>query len=419
MDVRVNAAATPLTEESREAMSPIRGAALDWRSTDEQNRGSAFDSPPGVGFDTHPMAAGILPPAGTVTGSGPRLAVDPAQNNSFRAINRAWRAGGTVRFEPGVPGKDGKPGSAGRYVIDGVSRAAQNEWVAELALRAERTSSRGGPIVRPRIGLYRPLWPSMDEGWSRWLLEQYGFEFSNVTNADLHAGSLVQRFDVILLPAERPQTILNGFATGSVPPRYQGGIEAVGVRALDRFVRSGGTLVCFNQSSDFAIQQLHLPVKNVVAGLDRKDFFESGSILEVTTDPSHPVMAGMPESAKVFVDRSPVFTTLEGFEGAALAKYQKVGSPLLSGYLLGEEHLHGYAAALDVRHGDGHVILIGFRPQWRGQPFGTFRILFNAVVYGGELAATLHGSEGFWSAPADVEESSETKQDSSRTQRLP
>ena len=243
----------------------------------------------------------------------------------------------------------------------------------------------------------------MDEGWSRWLLEQYGFEFSNIRNPGLRAGSLRDRFDVIVLPAERPSVLLDGYAKGAVPPRYEGGIGDVGVRALDRFVQNGGTLVCLNQSSNFAIEQLELPVKNVVGDLERGDFFMSGSILEVITDPAHPVMSGMPSRAKVFVNRSPVFTTLDGFEGTALAKYQESGSPLLSGYLLGEEYLHGYAAALDVHHGDGHVILIGFRPQWRGQPFGTFRVLFNAVLFGGELASSTSGSDAFWSAPPETE----------------
>jgi len=168
---------------------------------------------------------------------------------------------------------------------------------------------------------------------------------------------------------------------------------------LDAFVRAGGTLVCLNQSADFAIDALHLPVKNVLAGVGRKDFFASGSILEVTTDPAHPLMAGMPERAKVFVDDSPVFTTTEGFEGAALAKYASSGSPRLSGYLLGEKRLHDNAAALDVKHGQGHVVLIGFRPQWRGQPFGTFRVLFNAALFSRAMAEGAAGTPGFWSAP--------------------
>jgi hypothetical protein len=92
------------------------------------------------------------------------------------------------------------------------------------------------------------------------------------------------------------------------------------------------------------------------------------------------VMAGMPEKAAVFVDFSPVFETDDGFNGTVLAKYGESGSPLASGYLIGQHHLHGKAAALDARLGQGHVILLGFRPTWRGQPFGSFRVLFNALL---------------------------------------
>ncbi len=412
MDVRVIPAAEPLTDEIRAALRPVKGSATDWRATGgESSGGSPFDSPPGVGFDTDSVAVAIVPPQGNAAGSGSALRVDPAQNNAFRAINNALAAGGTVRFEAGENGSDGRLAASGSYVIDGVSRALQTQWVSELALRATRTSGGAGIPVRRRIGLYRPWRPSMDEGWVRWLFEQYGFDFTNVRNSDVRAGSLRDRFDVIILPSERPQTILGGYTKGSVPARYAGGVGAVGVRALDQFVRAGGTLVCLNSSSMFAIEELHLPVKNVVDSLGRDEFFVSGSILEVTTDPAHPVMAGMPTRAKVFVDRSPIFTTLEGFKGSALAKYQKEGSPLLSGYLLGEKHLQGYAVALDVRHGEGHVILVGFRPQWRGQPFGTFRVLFNAALFGNRLSASDHGTPEFWEAP---EEKQEEKQDKSR-----
>jgi hypothetical protein len=115
-------------------------------------------------------------------------------------------------------------------------------------------------------------------------------------------------------------------------------------------------------------------------------------------------MAGMPVRADVFFDRSPVFTTDEGFEGAVLAAFDAEGSPLVSGYLLGEKHLQGQAAAVDVREGEGHVVLLGFRPQWRGQPWGTFRVLFNSVLFHGQVAAAAGGSDGFWTKPTPGEE---------------
>lgn len=235
----------------------------------------------------------------------------------------------------------------------------------------------------------------MDEGWTRWLFEHYGFSFTNLRDPDVRAGDLRSRFDVLVLPSERPSSLLEGFEPGSVPPEYEGGLGTEGMRALAAFVQDGGTLVALNSASDLIIEHLGLPVENVVAELSRAEFFTGGSILEIQTDPTHPVMAGMPPRAAVFVERSPVFRTLDGFEGRTLARFADAGTPLLSGYLLGEEHLQGRAAALDVRHGRGHVILLGFRPQWRGQPIGTFKTLFNAVFYHSDLAGEGRGSPDF------------------------
>jgi glutamine amidotransferase-like uncharacterized protein len=156
---------------------------------------------------------------------------------------------------------------------------------------------------------------------------------------------------------------------------------AASIAAIDDFVKAGGTLVCFNHASTFAIDQLHLPVKNAIAGVNRTQFFVGGSLLNVITTPAHRVMAGMPEQAAVFYDGGPVFETQDGFKGVVLARYADTGSPLASGFLLGEKYLQGKAAALDVELGTGHVVLLGFRPQWRGQPFGTFRVIFNAALY--------------------------------------
>ena len=381
MGVRVVAATQPLSPEEKAALRPLSTDATAWDA--EAADVTPFDAVPGVGFDDNPVAAAIRPLPGRLTGSGAALHLDPAQNNSFKALNAAWDAGASVRFAA----EDG-----GRYVVTGLSDATTRRLVDDLALRATRGPTTGTPLARPRIALYRPWTASMDEGWSRWLLERYGFAFTGLYDAGVRAGELHDRYDVVVLPAERTGSLKDGFAKGTVPDRYVGGLGEEGVRALDAFVRRGGTLVCMNQASELCIHELRLPVVNVVGPMPRDTFFASGSILQVEPDPVHPVMAGMPERAAVFFDRSPVFETGEGFDGTVLATYAEAGSPLLSGYLLGEGHLQAKAAAVDVRYGEGHVILLGFRPQWRGQPWGSFRVLFNSVLFHGEVARSLTAS---------------------------
>src|SRR6185295_11968430 len=143
------------------------------------------------------------------------------------------------------------------------------------SLRAERVSSgaAGIPATRLRIAVFKPWTASMDEGWTEWLLDQYGFKYTVIAPIDVRSGDLASRFDVILMASESQRAIMNGFAEGTVPPRYAGGVGDAGSRALDAFVRAGGTLVCLNESANFAIDALTLPVKNVVAGVARKDFF--------------------------------------------------------------------------------------------------------------------------------------------------
>jgi hypothetical protein len=377
MDVRVVEARTALTPEFKAAMKAleVRPASVRLKpdATDDADVDTAsFDSVPGIGFDSDPVAAAIVPPPGQLSGRGSALSLDPAQNNAFRAVNAAWKIGANVHFDP----------ARGRYIVSGAPPAAADGWVKSLALAAERSGVTGRELKRPRLAIYHPWTANIDEGWTRWLFENYGFELALLDNQEAHAGALGAKYDVIVVADDRPRSLLEGHPRGSVPARYEGGLGPAGVHALDDFVRRGGTLVCLNNASTFAIQQLQLPVKNVVADLKRQQFFAGGSILEVTTTPAHPVMAGMPDRAAVFFDDSPVFSPQEGFKGEVLARYAAQGSPLMSGYLLGEKFLQGQAAALDVRLDAGHVILIGFRPQWRGQPFGTFRILFNAAMSG-------------------------------------
>jgi hypothetical protein len=390
MHVKVGYAGAPLPAETRVKMK-LLGPEPDARVkpapySDAKADAAPFDSVPGPGFDTNPSAAAIVPPPGRVTGTGPSLSLDPAQNNTYRAINRAWTAGASVQV------------AEGRYVVTGLSESQQSDLVKSLALVAERTSASGTAMNKPRIGLFRPWSGAMDEGWTRWLLEQYGFEYVTLRPADFKS-PLTEKVDVVILaddarlPIEGAAAGRGGRGGGGAPPggreirpEYAARLSQADLASFEQFIRGGGTLVCLNTASNFAIQQFKLPVTNAVRELRADEFFLHGTIVEVTVDGSHPVMAGMPEKAAVFADNSPVFQTGDGFTGRVLARYADSGSPLLSGFLIGEKHLSGKAAALEVPLDAGRVILLGFRPTWRGQPFGTFKVLFNAALSAG-LAA--------------------------------
>jgi hypothetical protein len=194
------------------------------------------------------------------------------------------------------------------------------------------------------------------------------------------------KYFVILIPDESPKDILNGYREGVMPPDVKGGLGPEGVKTLREFVLTGGTLVCLNRASDFAIEQFKLPIKDVVAGLTRTDFYVPGSILRIELDTSHPIAAGMPMESIAWVEDSPVFEVVNDAESdipssavKVIASYPRDKDALLSGWLLGGNRIRGKAALVEVTMGRGRIILFGFRPQYRGQSLATYPLLFNAL----------------------------------------
>ena len=407
MNVKVVEAQAPLPDDFRSALVAVQGKPVDWHTNPDEP------------FTTNAEAAGIVPLPGRIEGDGDLLVLDPAQNNSFKLIARAIAAGATVRFVPASAN-----GSA-RYVIAGLDPAKAGAWATDLHVRAERASGASVPasVAAPtRIAIYKSSPGVMDEGWTEWLFDTYGYKYTLVTPADLRAGNLGGKFDVIVMASQ-------GVGGGGRGGRGGGGGGAGGggraggrggrgagadsatmeeVRALDEFVRGGGTLVAWNQGATSLVSALQLPVRNVVAGVNRREFFTGGSIMQVITDPTQPVMAGMPPRADVFVFNSPVFTTTDGFTGSVLAKYPADVSPLRSGFLNGAQYMQGFAAALDVKHDRGHVVLLGFQPQWRGQPTGTFRTVFNSAFFARDVADQAKPTADFWTPPATPTAKSDT-----------
>jgi hypothetical protein len=218
-----------------------------------------------------------------------------------------------------------------------------------------------------RVALYkRSTQGNMDEGWTRWVLERHGVAYTRVTEVDIAAGAL-SRFDALILPDQS-----GGQITGA--------LGASGVAAIDAFVDGGGTLLTFNNASMFAIDALKIPVRNVLSGIPATDFYAPGSIIAIEADRAHALTRWFkPPVAGVWFEGSPAFEITDPAAATAVLSYPSSGDPLLSGWLLGGSKLHGKAAMVDVRKGQGRVIMYGFRPQYRGQPNATFNLIWSAL----------------------------------------
>lgn len=231
-----------------------------------------------------------------------------------------------------------------------------------------------------RIAIFANAAPSMDEGWTRWVFDQYKIPFTKISARDIRAGNLSSRFDAIIIPDQSARQIANG-PGGRYPDSLKGGLGAPGAEALAKFVDDGGKLIAFNDASDYAIETLSLPVKNELDGVRPSDFYAPGSILRIELDRSHPLTAGYTAPVEaVWFEGSPAFSVTDPSRVSVVARYPDSSvNPLISGWLLGGQRLAGKAAMVDVRRGKGHVILFGFRPQYRAQTMSTYPLLWNAL----------------------------------------
>lgn len=341
-------------------------------------------------------------PTGTLAGSGEYgFAVSARTNASVKALNALLDAGVSVwrlkatAADIGLPAGSllVAPGSGARELIEAVAvDCGIDAQGLESAFEAEALLQ-----TRPRVGLYRAWRFTIDEGWTRWLLEEYGFPFETLHDNDIKQGRLAERFDVIVLPQQKPGDIRDGIPEKNkydekYPPEYIGGLGAVGAEALRRFVSDGGTLVAIDSAADWAVEELYLPVKNVVVGLKEDEFYCPGSLLRIIIDNEHPLGFGMPRDGVAVFIQSPVYQIGDAGAASAVARYPYT-NPNLSGWILGWEKLAGQAALVEVKLGRGKVVLIGFRAQFRAQARGTYKVLFNAILSAGQSPGTFGGEK--------------------------
>jgi hypothetical protein len=310
----------------------------------------------------------------TRSGASGGFVFDYRGPDAARAINRLLKDGARVTVDKDKVWVLNAP----RKSLDAVATALG------LQIKAAETAApaSGVAVKAPRIGMYSP-WTggNMDEGWTRWVLEQYEFNLTTLHNADVRAGKLRDKYDVIILPDQAPRAIVEGANGQNVRPEYRGGVGENGVTALRDFVGQGGTLVTLGAASDLAIERFGVPLKNLKSGLTRDQHFAPGTILNVEVDTAHPLGYAMDGKTFGFYNNSPFFSLTEGFSTQKLsvvARYPNSGV-VASGWLRGEELMTGRAAVVAMDTNPGRIVLFGLRPQHRAQTHATFPLLFNAL----------------------------------------
>jgi hypothetical protein len=332
------------------------------------------------------------PTAGEIVG-GARSAylIGHETNVSFTATNRILQKGGKVAWAKKPFSTGGNDYAAGTIIVaaSGLDRSFIEKLAREFHLRvvaAETPRVETFNLKKPRLAIYQSWISSEDEGWTRYLLEQFAFPFNVIHDADIRAGALAESYDVILVPdSYSPESIINGFARGTMPPPYVGGITANGVRNLKLFVEAGGSLVFLNSSCDLALENFGLPARNVLKDIKHEEFVCTGSIVRMEFDTDHPLAYGMPKEAAAVFSESCAFDILPSFESTkepkSAASYAEENL-LMSGWIHGEKKIQRRSSVLEMPLGEGRVILLGFPVQFRGQSAGTFKLLFNAIFYG-------------------------------------
>ena len=352
-------------------------------------------------------------PAGKVTGVAKPAGylISHEVNDAFVVVNRLLKAGEEVYWmKAALTAADQKFAPGAMYVPAGKSaRSVLEKAAAELGVSALAVASKpAGDSVKlkpVRIGLWDTYGGSMTSGWTRWVLEQFEFPFSVVYPQELDGGNLAAKYDVLLFPdgaLPRAETgARGGFGmtqpkAEDLPEEFRNRLgrvtEEKTIPQIRKFVEAGGTVVTVGGSTRLA-QFFGLPVKNALVErapdgterpLPREKFYVPGSVLRVSVDNTNPVAYGMPDEVDVFFENSPVFRLAPDAE----AKHVKPvawfpnAKPLHSGWAWGQGYLEGTVAAAEATVGEGKIYLLGVEATFRGQPHGTYKLLFNSI-YGG------------------------------------
>ena len=319
----------------------------------------------------------------TTLPDAPAYAISPRSNAAARAVNRLLFAGYPVFRSPKALATESGELPAGTWVVSASaeSRAALAKGARGVSVAPLRERPRESlKLVKPpRIGIYASYVPCIEEGWTRFVFDDYGFRYISLADGDIRGGGLNERVDCVIVPHQSVRQIHRGFSRARYAARYAGGMGDRGVESLRDFAERGGTIICWDDSARFVTRHLGLAASNPLARLSHSEFFAPGSLLNIEVDTEHPIGYGMPKRAAALFMNGPAY---ELERGEAVARFSR-DDTLLSGWLIGAQRIAGLAALAAIPAGLGTAVAFGFRPHFRAQARGTYKLLFNAVYGSG------------------------------------
>ena len=349
-------------------------------------------------FDT---LASIRYPRGDVERDAPNgWILDGSYNDGFLGVNRLLRKNIVVhRLLENIKLEKMAYPIGSFYVpkTNGVEKELNKvSKRCHITFMSAPSALKSRPLKMRRIGVYQRFYGgNADEGWTRWLLEQYRFRYRTIMDKDIQRGKLASKYDIIILPSDAKEMLLgkdieehyekrwgSGFTMPHYPKEFRSGFEEKGVEKLKEFLTEGGTLLCFGDSSNFAIEELDVAVKNVLKDVKNTDFLCPGSTLHVNVNKDHPLAWGVQEDLLIIFRHHPAFAVkprVNNDDFRVILSYPEKNI-MESGWLTGEEYLSNKAAMVEAKMGKGRVILYGFQPQMRAQSDATFKLFFNALT---------------------------------------
>jgi hypothetical protein len=352
-----------------------------------------------------PVEEAVYPAGKMPSGNSAYVALDPSLNASYAVAAGVLAHGGNVSRTLAPASVGQKSLAPGAFIIQaGQAQSTLADLISKWHVTPLALNSTEGvklaPVKAPRIALYQSYQSNMDEGWTRYALEDLNIPYVTVHNQDMKSGGLANKFDVLILSAEDRDTIVTGRRGAqpgtarpgpNLPPEYAGGIGEEGLNAMKVFVKAGGRLVTVNEACALAMRDLQVPVRDALGSVDHSKFFVPNSIIRITVDPNQPLGFGMPtESAAMFTGSRQGGSNslaMDIFDSGRVNVEARIPvtypgeNELLSGWIVGGERMAGKAAVVDVRDGKGRIIMIGFRPVFRAQSHGTYKLFLNALYY--------------------------------------